>query len=343
VYERRVFDVPQGSRTSMGRSVAQLLEFQPGEKVANTLAVKDFGKAEQFLLFATCRGVVKKTPLAAYGNIRTNGIIAIGLDEGDELVGVELTNGKDDVLLGTESGLAIRFGEGEIRPSGRQAGGVTGARFKRENDQVISLIVIPHGHSDSLKLLTATQKGYGKRTPLAEYPVKGRGTRGVINIEASDRNGDVVAMKLVGDADEVIFITQAGILMRTKVVEIRETGRGAQGVRLIKIDDGDRLVAMAKVDPEEEKVEDGAAQTAEGVGAASVAGVQVMEAESAAGAEPTAATDAAGAVSPAALSTDAAGQPLPEQPPTDGKVADGHAPDVPPVTGRDGEMIDPEE
>ncbi|HEX8910784.1 MAG TPA: DNA gyrase subunit A, partial [Humisphaera sp.] len=252
VYERRVFDVPQGSRTSMGRSLAQLLEFQPGEKVANTLAIEDFGKGEQFLLFATCKGVVKKTPLSAYGNIRTNGIIAITLDEGDELIGVEITSGKDDVILGTKSGLAIRFSEDEVRSMGRQAGGVTGARFKRENDEVIGLAVVPHGDAATgLQLLSATEKGFGKRTPVVDYPVKGRGTRGVICMDTSERNGDVVAMKLVTDADEVIFITQSGILMRTKVSEIRETGRNAQGVRLIKVDEGDKLVAMAKVDPEE--------------------------------------------------------------------------------------------
>lgn len=260
VYERKVYNVPQGSRTSMGRSVAQLLEFQPGEKLANTLAVKDLGKEEQFLLFATCRGVVKKTPLSAFANIRNNGIIAISLDEGtegengtgpDELVGVQITNGKDDVILGTKSGLAIRFSEDEIRSMGRTAGGVTGARFKRENDEVIAMIVVGDDQRETSKLLTATANGYGKRTPLSDYPVKGRGTRGVINIDTSERNGDVVSIKLVGDADEVIFITQKGILMRTRVAEIRETGRAAQGVRLIKVDDGDKLVAMAKVDPTE--------------------------------------------------------------------------------------------
>jgi DNA gyrase subunit A len=290
----------------MGRSLAQLLEFQPGEKVANTLAIKDFGKEEQFLLFATCKGVVKKTPLNAFGNIRNNGIIAISLDEGDELIGVELTRGKDHIVLGTKSGLAIRFDEQDVRSMGRAAGGVTGARFKRENDEVIALIVIPNGDNTAHQLLSATVNGYGKRTPLEEYPVKGRGTRGVINIEASERNGDVVAMKLVGETDEVIFITQAGILMRTRCSEIRETGRGAQGVRLIKVDEGDKLVAMAKVDPEEEKVEEG------GEGPAV-----------------TTAQD------------ETAGKP-PPGPEAEGKIADGHAPDVPPAAGAVGEPVDPE-
>jgi DNA gyrase subunit A len=263
VYERRVYDLPEMSRTSQGRSVANLLSFQEGEKVANVLAVADFGKEEAFVMFATAKGTVKKTALSAYANIRTNGIIAIGLEEGDSLVGVEITSGKDHVILGTKSGLAIRFEESEVRAMGRPAGGVTGARFKREGDEVISLIVVPGGDNACCQVLTACMKGYGKRTPLADYPVKGRGTRGVINIDANERNGDVVAMTLVVDADEVMFITEKGILMRTKVSEIRETGRNASGVRLIRIDEGDRLVAMSRVDPEEEKGEGGGGEGAD--------------------------------------------------------------------------------
>jgi DNA gyrase subunit A len=248
VYARRVYEVPQGSRTSMGRSIAQLLEFQSGEKIANVLAVKDFGKEEHFLMFATHKGVVKKTALSAYGNIRNTGIIAIGLEDGDELIGVDITSGKDHIILGTKSGLAVRFEETEVRAMGRSAGGVTGARFKREGDEVVSMIVVPNGDNGCCQVLTACVQGYGKRTPLSEYPLKGRGTRGVINIDASDRNGDVVGMRLVVDGDEIMLITQKGILIRTGVNEIRQTGRNAAGVRLIKLDEGDRLVALCKVD-----------------------------------------------------------------------------------------------
>jgi DNA gyrase subunit A len=248
VYARRVYEVPQGSRTSMGRSIAQLLEFQTGEKIANVLAVKDFGKEEHFLMFATHKGVVKKTALSAYGNIRNNGIIAIGLEDGDELIGVDITSGKDHIILGTKSGLAVRFEETEVRAMGRSAGGVTGARFKRDGDEVVSMIVVPDGDNGCCQVLTACVQGYGKRTPLADYPVKGRGTRGVINIDANDRNGDVVGMRLVVDGDEIMLITQKGILIRTGVNEIRQTGRNAAGVRLIKLDEGDRLVALCKVD-----------------------------------------------------------------------------------------------
>jgi DNA gyrase subunit A len=251
VYERRVYDVPEMSRTSQGRAVANLLAFQKDEKVTNVLAIKDFNKEEQFLLFATAKGTVKKTALSAYANIRTNGIIAIGLEDGDELIDVTVTSGGDHVILGTKSGLAIRFEESEVRAMGRSAGGVTGARFKREGDAVVAMLVVPSGDNSTLKMLTACVNGYGKRTPLGEYPVKGRGTRGVINIDANERNGEVVGMKLVADTDEVMLITEKGILIRTRIGEIRETGRNAAGVRIIRVDDGDKLVAMAKIDIDE--------------------------------------------------------------------------------------------
>jgi len=252
VYQRRVYDVPEMSRTSQGRSIANFLQFQSGEKVANVLAAKDFSSGEQFLMFATAKGTVKKTALSAYGNIRQSGIIAIGMEEGDSLIDVAITGGKDHIILGTRSGLAVRFEETDVRAMGRPAGGVTGARFKREGDAVVAMLVVPNGQNTGLKLLTACVNGYGKRTPLEDYPVKGRGTRGVINIDANERNGDVVGMKLVTDAHEVMLITERGILIRTHVSEIRETGRNAAGVRLIKLDDGDRLVAMANIEMAEE-------------------------------------------------------------------------------------------
>ena len=256
VYERRVYDVPEMSRTSQGRAIANLLELQQGEKVANVLVVEDFTRQEQFLMFATAKGVVKKTALSAYGNIRQNGIIAIGLEEGDSLIDVKCTSGKDHVILGTKSGLAIRFDEADVRAMGRPAGGVTGARFKREGDAVVSMLVVPDGKNEGMKLLTACVNGFGKRTPLEDYPVKGRGTRGVINIDANERNGEVVGIALVEDVSEVMMITSKGILIRTRVSEIRETGRNAAGVRLIKVDEGDKLVAMAKIDAEDEEEKD---------------------------------------------------------------------------------------
>jgi DNA gyrase subunit A len=253
VYERRVYDVPEMSRTSQGRAIANLLELQTGEKITNVLTIADFSKSEQFLMFATAKGTVKKTALSAYANIRQSGIIAITLEEGDSLIGVECTSGKDHVILGTKSGLAIRFEEADVRAMGRPAAGVTGARFKREGDEVVSMLVVSDGKNEGRKLLTGCANGYGKRTPLEEYPLKGRGTRGVINIDANERNGEVVGMAVVEDNGQVMMITQKGILIRTRVSEIRETGRNAAGVRLIKLDEGDRLVAMAKVDAEVEE------------------------------------------------------------------------------------------
>ena len=264
VYERRVYDVPELSRQSQGRSIANLLSFQPGEKIANVLAVKDFGSGEQFLMFATAKGTVKKTALAAYANIRTTGIIAIGLEDDDQLIAVEITNGADEVILGTKLGLAIRFIEAKVRAMGRPAGGVTGVKFKRDGDEVVSMVVVPTADgAPPCMILTATANGYGKRTPVDDYRLTDRGGTGVINIDASDRNGEVVGMKAVCDTDELMLITEKGILMRTKIAEIRETGRNAQGVRLIKVDAGDRLVAMAKVAVEETPVGDSAVITAE--------------------------------------------------------------------------------
>jgi DNA gyrase subunit A len=251
VYERRVYDVPELSRTSQGRSIANLLEFLPNEKIANVLAVKDFEKKEQFIIFGTTRGVVKKTLLSAYSNINRRGIIAIGLEDGDELIGVEITDGRDQILLGTKRGMAIRFSEENVRPMGRPAGGVKGIELE-EGDAVVSMIVVPHEQDlATCMVLTACVNGFGKRTPVEDYRLIKRGGKGVINIKASDRNGEVVGMQAVCDDHELMLISSKGILMRTRVAEIRETGRNAAGVRLIKLDEGDALVAMARVDAEE--------------------------------------------------------------------------------------------
>jgi len=255
VYERRVYDVPEMSRTSQGRSIANLLSFQPQEKIANVLAIKDFGREEHFLLFGTRKGIVKKTALGAYGNIRQNGIIAIGLEEGDELIGVEITSGQDQLLLGTRHGMAIRFKETDVRAMGRPAGGVKGIELEAD-DAVVSMMIVPETQDlSTCMVLTGCVNGFGKRTPVEEYRLIRRGGKGVINIKTTDRNGDVVGMTAVCNDDQLMLITQKGILLRTHVSEIRETGRNAAGVKLINLDDGDRLVAMARMDAEDpEKV-----------------------------------------------------------------------------------------
>jgi DNA gyrase subunit A len=261
VYLRRVYDIPQMSRTSAGRAIANLLQFQDGEKVANVLAVRDLSKEEQFVMFATKKGIIKKTALSAYMNIRTTGIIAIGLENDDELIDVQISSGQDQVLLGTRKGLAIRFSETDVRAMGRPAGGVTGIRFKKDADQVVSMVIVGHDQTPAdCMILTACVNGYGKRTPVEEYRLQGRGGSGVINIDASERNGEVVGMKAVCGTDELMLITEKGILIRTRVDEIRETGRNAQGVRLIKLDEGDRLVAMAKIDADKTNGDDAEAK-----------------------------------------------------------------------------------
>jgi len=257
------------SRTSQGRAIANLLSFQAGEKIANVLAVKDFGKEEHFLMFGTRKGVVKKTALGAYGNIRQTGIIAIGLEDGDELIGVEITSGQDQMLLGTKHGMAIRFAETDVRAMGRPAGGVKGIELE-EGDAVVSMIVVRHDQDLSqCMVLTGCVNGFGKRTPVEDYRLIRRGGKGVINIKTTDRNGDVVGMQAVCDDDELMLITEKGILIRTRVKEIRETGRNAAGVKLISLDEGDKLVAMARVDADETPkgdavAEDGAATRQDG-------------------------------------------------------------------------------
>jgi len=252
VYEKRVFDVPEMSRTSVGRSAANLMDFQPGEKIASVLAIKDFEAEEQFLMFATQQGVVKKTLLKAYANILNKGIIAIGLEDGDALIGVDLCNAGDQILLGTHGGMAIRFNEGDARAMGRPAGGVKGIELE-EGDHVVSMIVIHNAADmDKTMVLTGCENGYGKRTPVSEYRLIRRGGKGVTNIKTSDRNGPVVGMNVVTDEGDIMLISENGILIRTRVVEIRETGRNAAGVKLINLGEGDKLVAMACVPSEPE-------------------------------------------------------------------------------------------
>ncbi len=294
VYTRRVFDIPEMSRNSAGRAIANLLEFQEGEKIAKVRAVDSLEKQEQFVFFATRKGTVKKTALSAFSNINRRGIIAITLEEGDELIGVELTGGNDHIMLGTRSGLAIRFDENDVRAMGRTAAGVTGARFKRENDEVVSMLVLPGGSNDGLQVLTACEQGYGKRTPLSQYPTKGRGTRGVIDIDCGKRNGDVVGMLLVREEDEIMLITRKGILIRTRCSEIRETGRGASGVRLIRLDEGDQLVAIARVDiTEEDEEKNGAENPADTGNTAPAEAPEVAQAKPTETPEAEAAPDAA--------------------------------------------------
>ncbi len=253
-YWQKVYDVPQMSRQSKGRSIANLVEMQADEKLAAVLVVRDFSDEAKHLVMTTARGIIKKTLLKAYGNPMKRGIIAIGLDKGDSVIGVGVTNGKDQIVLATRGGMAVRFEETEVRDMGRQAGGVKGVELD-DDDAVVEMVIVPQGldHGDNqVTLLTACEHGYGKRTRVEEYRLTHRGGKGVINIRTTDRNGPVVSVKAITDKDELMMITRNGQVVRIGVTgELREMGRATQGVRLIRLDEGDILVNVARVVPED--------------------------------------------------------------------------------------------
>ncbi|HEY2155566.1 MAG TPA: DNA gyrase C-terminal beta-propeller domain-containing protein, partial [Isosphaeraceae bacterium] len=259
VYWLKVYDVPEGSRTSGGRAIVNLLQLAEGEKITGLVPVRQFVEDEH-LFMVTRRGTVKKTPLTAFRRPLGRGIIALGLDEGDELIGVARTKAGDQVVLSTRDGMAIRFDEEDVRSMGRPAHGVRGIALQ-EGDQVIGMVVA-NGLGDEASLLTVCSNGFGKRTLLTEYRSQGRGGKGLIDIKTSDRNGPVVAIAKVTDADEVMLTTTGGILIRTKIADTRPIGRNTQGVRLIRVEDGDSVRSLAKL-PEEEISEEEAQALAE--------------------------------------------------------------------------------
>jgi DNA gyrase subunit A len=232
------------ARVSRGRSIANLLQMQENESIAEILPVRDFD--ERFLIMATASGQIKKTVVSSYGNPRKGGIHAIGLDENDRLIRVSVSTGENEILMATREGMAIRFSEGDVRPMGRTARGVRGISL-RDDDEVVDMTVVdPNG-----TVLTVCEMGYGKRTPVEEYRVQNRGGVGIINIKTTERNGKVVGVKSVNDEDDLMLITTGGILIRQAIAEIRPIGRNTQGVRLIRLDEGDRLVGVARVPKEE--------------------------------------------------------------------------------------------
>ncbi|UCV14099.1 DNA gyrase subunit A [Quatrionicoccus australiensis] len=241
-YWLKVYEAPQGSRTSRGKPIVNLFPLEEGERINAVLPVKEFSD-DQYIFMATVMGTVKKTPLSDFSNPRKAGIIAVALDEGDILVGVELTTGQSDIVLVSDAGKAVWFDEEDVRPMGRGARGVRGMKLQ-EGQSVISLLV---AESDQATVLVATENGYGKRTVLADFRHSGRGTQGVRAIADSERNGNVVGAKLVGDDDEIMLITTGGVLIRTRVAEIRGMGRATQGVTLISLDEGEKLAGLEKV------------------------------------------------------------------------------------------------
>ncbi|KWI78685.1 DNA gyrase subunit A [Burkholderia ubonensis] len=242
VYWVKVYEVPQGSRNSRGRPIVNMFPLQDGEKINVVLPVKEFS-ADKFVFMATSLGTVKKTPLEAFSRPMKKGIIAVGLDDGDYLIGASITDGAHDVMLFSDAGKAVRFDENDVRPMGREARGVRGMQLE-DGQQVIAMLV---AGSEEQSVLTATENGYGKRTPITEYTRHGRGTKGMIAIQTSERNGKVVAATLVDAEDQIMLITTAGVLIRTRVSEIREMGRATQGVTLISLDEGTKLSGLQQI------------------------------------------------------------------------------------------------
>ncbi|WP_407276403.1 DNA gyrase subunit A [Halothiobacillus sp. DCM-1] len=240
VYWRKVYQLPQGARGARGRPIINILPLQEGEWVNAMLPVREFVE-DHYIFFATASGQVKKTPLADFSRPRQAGIIAIDLRDEDRLVGAALTDGTRELMLFSDAGKSIRFHEEDVRSMGRVAGGVRGIRLE-EGQKVMSLLVVGSG-----QVLTATENGYGKRTPIEDFPIQGRGGQGVIAIQTSDRNGALVGAALVQETDEVILISNAGTLVRTEVDQISLVSRNTQGVILIRLGEGEKLVQLAAV------------------------------------------------------------------------------------------------
>ena len=246
VHWLKVYEIPHASRISKGKSIVNLLEMSQDAKISSTVPVREFSP-DRYLVMITKQGSIKKTKLDAYGNPRKGGIIGITLDKGDELIGVELTDGKQELLIGTRQGKAIRFPEAQVRDMGRAARGVRGISLAKK-DEVIAMVL---AQKDST-VLTVTELGFVKRTPVKEYRLTRRGGKGIINIKVTGKNGAAVGLKAVSDRDELMVITQNGIFLRCAVKDIRAIGRAAQGVRLIKLQDKDRVSCVAPVIAEEE-------------------------------------------------------------------------------------------
>ncbi len=251
----KVHEIPVGGRVTKGKSITNLLELAEGERIRAFAPVKEFDE-KHYVMMTTKNGTIKKTELSAFSNPRRGGINAINIDEGDELIDATITDGTCDIVLGTKEGLAIRFPEDKVRSMGRTAHGVRGISL-RGKDLVVDMVVIKRDAS----LLVVTENGFGKRTPISDYRVTNRGGKGVINVKTNERNGKVVALKEVLEDDELMLITEKGMIIRQSVKSIKEIGRNTQGVKLIRLDEGDRVVAVARVVKSEEEQEESSSAT----------------------------------------------------------------------------------
>ncbi|MGH7790705.1 MAG: DNA gyrase C-terminal beta-propeller domain-containing protein, partial [Thermodesulfobacteriota bacterium] len=241
-YWLKVHEIPEAGPTAKGKAIVNLLNLSSGESIAAVLPVREF-KEDQYIIMATKKGIVKKTELMAYSNPRVGGIVAVNVRDDDELIGAGITSGNDDILLTTRFGQAIRFKEDEVRDMGRTATGVIGVRLD-EGDEVVSLEVVQNPNA---QILTVAEMGYGKRTPVSQYRLTGRGGKGVMTIRTSERNGRVVGAFQVTNDMQVILITTHGKVIRMDASQISVYGRGAQGLRLIDLEPGEKVAAVAKV------------------------------------------------------------------------------------------------
>ena len=258
VYWLKVYQLPQAGRNARGRPMNNLLPLEEGERINAVLPVRDYPE-DKFVFMATSSGTVKKTPLQAFSRPLKSGIIALGLKEDDHLIGVDITDGKQDVMLFTSAGKAIRFQESQVRAMGRTAAGVRGIKLA-EGQQVISLMIA----REDARVLTATENGFGKCTPVDDYPVRGRGGMGVISISTNERNGDQVGAVIVDEDDEIMLITNGGTLVRTSVADVSVSGRSAMGVKLIRLSNDERLIGIERIEMLEEEVEETSGESVDG-------------------------------------------------------------------------------
>jgi len=271
VYWLKVHEIPIGSRISRGKPIVNLLNISNKERIASIVRVREFSE-DQYLLFATAGGLIKKTALPAYSNVRTVGLNAINIIEGDRLIDVQLTDGENNIVLATRNGMSIRFAESDAREMGRATMGVRGIKLGK-GDEVVGMVVVRRDAS----VLSVTRKGMGKRTAVEDYRPQRRGGKGLINVRITDKTGEVVAAKEVTDEDELMFVTRSGVINRQPADEIRVIGRNTQGVRLVSLDKGDELMDVARVTAEFELAADEAAEAlAQADGAADAESVVVV-------------------------------------------------------------------
>jgi DNA gyrase subunit A len=245
-YWLKVYDIPQGGRATRGRAIVNLIGCEPGERVEAFVSVKEFDD-NHYIIMATQKGIIKKTVLSAYGNPRKGGIYAIDIRDKDKLIEARITNGENDILIGTREGKSIRFSESDVRASGRKTMGVKGIRLSAKDDQVVGMLVVKREGT----ILVATEKGYGKRTDVIQYRTQKRGGKGVLTMRCTNKTGKMVKIMEVVDLDDLIIITDAGVLMRQRMSDIRTIGRVTQGVRLVKLDDGSSISSITRVMHEE--------------------------------------------------------------------------------------------